>query len=269
MIGSPGSGQTVIDPYSGLPYVDTDPGMGDGRIDDCLGLIVFPRGILEPDAQRRDGLPDLYARNPAWGQVMMVGNVNTADYSAVLLELTRRYSHGWGLQSSYTWSRAVGDAEAFDQLLGDEPALLFEERSYLSYDQRHVVKMVAGVRAPHDWQVGGTVRWESGLPYSEVVGVESYYGDNPEHEFDFPLPQLRYRYVDGKRNTHRNPGYWTLDARVARDFHLGKKANLGLTFEGFNLLNDDTLRVLEVSDGAFHGVRRFGRRWQIGLRASF
>jgi hypothetical protein len=66
MIGSPGSGQTVIDPYSGLPYVDTDPGMGDGRIDDCLGLIVFPRGILEPDAQRRDGLPDLYARNPAW-----------------------------------------------------------------------------------------------------------------------------------------------------------------------------------------------------------
>ncbi|HEX5044317.1 MAG TPA: carboxypeptidase regulatory-like domain-containing protein [Candidatus Polarisedimenticolaceae bacterium] len=269
LLGSPGSGQTLLDPYTGLPYVDTDPGLGDGVIDDCVGLIALPGGILEPEAIRRDGLPDLYALNPAWGQVMEVGNLNTADYSAVLLELTRRYSHGWGLQSSYTWSRAVGDAEAFDQLLGDEPTLLTEERSYLSYDQRHVVKVVAAVHAPHAWEVGGTVRWESGLPYSEIVAVESYYADNPEHGFDFPLPQLRYRYVNGKRNTHRNPGYWTLDARVARQFRLGKKANLGLTFEGFNLLNDDTLRIVEISQGTLRGVRRFGRRFQVGLRASF
>ena len=269
MIGSPGSGQTLIDPYTGLAYQDTESGLGDGIIDDCLGLLVQPLGVLGPEANRRDGLADLYALNPAWGQVMLVGNVNTADYSAALLELTRRYSHGWAFQGSYTWSRAVGDAEAFDQLLGDEPALLSEERSYLSYDQRHVVKMVAAVQAPRAWRLGGTVRWESGLPYSEFVAVQSFYGANPEHEIDSPLSQLRYRYVDGKRNVHRNPGYWTFDARVAREFALSKGQVFGLTFEGFNLLNDDTLRILEVNEGTVRGVRRFGRRWQIGLRLSF
>jgi len=163
----------------------------------------------------------------------------------------------------------VGDAEAFDQLLGDEPALVHEERSYLSYDQRHVLKLVAAVDTRREWRLGGTVRWESGLPYSEVVGVRSYYGATPEHSISYPLPQFRYRYVDGKRNVHRNPGYWTLDARVAREFALSKGRVFGLTFEGFNLLNDDTLRILAVSDGTVQGVRRFGRRFQIGLRASF
>ena len=269
MIPSPGSGQTLIDPYTGVAYVDADPGPGDGRLDDCVGLLTQPQSIFDPFAHRPDGLPDLYALNPAWGQVMVVGNVNTADYSAALVELTRRYSHGWGLQGSYTWSRAVGDAEAFDQVLGDEPALLQEERSYLSYDQRHVLKLVAAVDTRREWRLGGTVRWESGLPYSEVVGVRSYYGATPEHSISYPLPQFRYRYVDGKRNAHRNPGYWTFDARVAREFALSKGRVFGLTFEGFNLLNDDTLRILEVREGTVNGVRRFGRRWQIGLRASF
>ena len=195
--------------------------------------------------------------------------MNTADYSAGLVELTRRYARGWGMQGSYTWSRALGDAESFDQLLGDEPALLDEERSYLSYDQRHVVKVVASVDTRRQWRLGGTVRWESGLPYSEIVAVESFYGDTPEQQISYSLPQLRYRYVNGKRNAHRNPGYWTLDARLAREFALAGKGVLGLTFEGFNLLNDDTLRIVEVRDGTVHGVRRFGRRWQIGVRASF
>ena len=268
MIPSPGSGQTLADPYTGLLYVDTDPGAGDGRIDDCMGQIPYPRGILDPPAHRRDGLPDLYTLNPAWGQIMVVGNVNTTDYSAALVELTRRYSHGWGLQGSYTWSRALGDAEQFDQLLGDEPALLGEERSYLSYDQRHVLKVVAAVDTRHAWRLGGTVRWESGLPYSEIVTVKSFYGDSAE-QISYAIPQLRDRYVHGKRNAHRNPGYWTLDARLAREFNLSGKCVFGVTVEGFNLLNDDTLRIVEVRDATVHGVRRFGRRWQIGLRASF
>ena len=39
--------------------------------------------------------------------------------------------------------------------------------------------------------------------------------------------------------------------------------------EVFNALNDDTLRILRVIDGHAEGVRRFGRRFQIGLRTSF
>jgi hypothetical protein len=83
------------------------------------------------------------------------------------------------------------------------------------------------------------------------------------------LPQLRYRYVDGKRNAHRNPGFWTLDARLAREFSFSGQRVFGLTLEVFNLLNDDTLRVLEVNAGKLVAVRRFGRRMQIGVRFAF
>jgi hypothetical protein len=269
MVGSPGSGQTLLDPYSGRSYQDSDPGIGDGRQDDCTGEIVRPGGLLTPLARRPDGLPDLYALNPVWGQVMVVGNHNTADYSAALLEVVRRFAHGWGLQVSYTWSRAIGDAEAFDQLLGDEPDVVNEERSYLGYDQRHVVKVVGARDTKWGWRLGTAVRFESGLPYSVIEPVRSSYGLPPEYGLSYPLTQIRYRYPTGKRNDRRNPGFWNFDLRVSRELALRGSRTFGLTVEVFNLLNDDTLRVDRLEEGTVIGVRRFGRRFQLGLRSSF
>jgi outer membrane receptor protein involved in Fe transport len=54
---SPGEGQILFDPLTGEQYRDTDPGDGDGRIDDCIGDFIFnpwvtrespPRGSLRP-----------------------------------------------------------------------------------------------------------------------------------------------------------------------------------------------------------------------------
>jgi len=49
----------------------------------------------------------------------------------------------------------------------------------------------------------------------------------------------------------------------------GFKRIFGLTLEGYNLLNDDTLRIQEIRAHQAAIVRRFGRRWLIGLRATF
>ena len=59
------------------------------------------------------------------------------------------------------------------------------------------------------------------------------------------------------------------DMRVAREFNLSHQRIFGLTFEVFNLLNDDTLRILEIRDSQLVAVRRFGRRMQIGVRFAF
>ncbi len=268
--GSPGSGQTLIDGYTGQRYVDTDPGYGDGRIDDCLGQLVqtaaFP---VRRFAHRPDGLPDLYPLNPVWAQVMLVTNANSADYSAAVLQLTRRFSRGWEMQGNYTWSRALGEAEQFDQLVGDDAARLGEERGFLGYDQRHVVKVAASLEAPRHWRLGTAVRWESGVPYSVLESVQSYYGSAPEYGIEFPQPLLRERYVSGKRNDQRNPAYWTFDVRAAREFPLDKGRTFGLTLEGFNLLNDDTLQIVNMRNNVATTVRRFGRRLQVGLRYAF
>jgi len=270
LAGSPGSGQILIDPYTGEHYRDIDPGFGDGRMDDCLGQVVRVPGHFPPRfANRPDGLPDLYPLNPVWSQVMLVTNANSADYSAAVLQLTRRYSRGFELQGNYTWSRALGEAEEFNQLVGDDAARLGEERGFLSYDQRHVVKIAASLDAPHNWRLGTAVRWESGLPYSVVESVRSFYGSAPEYAFEFPQPLLRETYPSGKRNDQRNPSYWTLDLRAAREFPLAKGRTFSLTLEGFNVLNDDTLQIVEIRDRVATVVRRFGRRLQVGLRYAF
>ncbi|HET9301070.1 MAG TPA: TonB-dependent receptor [Candidatus Polarisedimenticolaceae bacterium] len=269
LVPSEGEGQQLVDPVTGAYYTDTDPGPGDGRLDDCTGNLHQPGGIFSPFVLSPDGLPDLYSYNPMWGQIMLVTNANTADYSAVVLELIRRHAQGWEMNGSYTWSRAIGDAEAYDQLLGDDPSALQEERTYLSYDQRHVVKLTGAVDLRSAWRMGGTLRFESGLPYSEVETVDSYVGHIPTYELAPAGSQLRYRYVNGKRNDQRNRGFWNLDFRLARDFPLRGGATAGISMEVFNAFNDDTLRILQVTDGRAEGVRRFGRRFQVGLRTSF
>jgi hypothetical protein len=113
------------------------------------------------------------------------------------------------------------------------------------------------------------VRWESGLPYSVLESVNAYYGSAPEYGIEFPQPLFRERYPSGKRNDQRNPSYWTLDLRAAREFPLDRGRTFGLTLEGFNLLNDDTLQIVEIRNAVAATVRRFGRRLQIGLRYAF
>ena len=75
-----------------------------------------------------DGLPDLYVLNPGWGELLLVGNFNSSDYEAYVIELVRRQYRSWQMNASYTWSKAVGDAEDFNQILGNERTLFEEAR---------------------------------------------------------------------------------------------------------------------------------------------
>ena len=40
VLPSPGTGAVYTDPFTGEIYVDDDPGLGDGRLDDCGGVIT-------------------------------------------------------------------------------------------------------------------------------------------------------------------------------------------------------------------------------------
>ena len=69
-------------------------------------------------------LEELYLLNPGWREVLLLSNINRADYEAAIFEVVRRQFRGWELQGSYTWSRAKGDAEDYDLLLGNEQSLM-------------------------------------------------------------------------------------------------------------------------------------------------
>ncbi len=225
------------------------------------------------------GLPDLYALNPAWGRILLVGNSNSAEYGAYVLELTRRHFQNWQLQGSYAYSRAIGDAEDFLGPLGDDRSRLEDERGYLSYDVRHFLKLNWTARVP--WlgglRLGTAISWQSGLPYSVLehrryrfIGLPIYGG------LGAPDPVTRTIYVTGQRNDQRNPAYWNVDVRVAKEIELQRGRSLQLTAEVFNLLNDDALviwnpflRYGQIIGGRMDATRRFGRQFQVGFRLAF
>jgi hypothetical protein len=266
---SPGSGQMIMDPYTWEEYEDTDPGSGDGRIDDCVGFIEPSHVWLGPPWEFPDGLPDLYVLSPAWDELMLVGNFNSTDYEAFVLELVRRQYRNWQMAASYTWSKAVGDAEDFNQELGNERNLAEDEHGFLAYDQRHVVKVSAMTLAPWGLRIGGTLRWQSGLPYSVLVSRRTIFNVPLDYGMGDRSARTRLRYPTGQRNDQRNPSYWNLDLRLAKEISISNRLQLQLTGEVFNVLDDHTLRLDSDINGVSVGTRRYGRRFQLGVRLAF
>ena len=276
---SPGQGEQMFDPYTNTFYADTDPGAGDGRIDDCNGkieVVDLPPGE-DPGAptskvtNEPDGVADAYLLNPSFGSIYLVGNYNTTDFVAYILELTRRQYKGWQMEASYTYSRAVGDAEDYNTLAGDDLSNRDYERGYLSYDRRHAIKVNATTITPWGFRVGTAVNWLSGLPYSQLqtrLAVDSLPPAYATLEEQI-TPRVRFVYPTRQRNDMRNRSYWNVDVNAAKEFNLKGGMNLQLRAEIFNLLNSDYLYIVGNFDGNNAWFRDFGRSFQISGRLAF
>jgi hypothetical protein len=277
--------ELVLNPLTGAPYDQV------GVQFEIPGRPAFPGGpIVTPPIEIAlpDGRPDLYIQNPFFNQILRVENSNTATYSAVELELRRRLARRWQMQASYVYSRAQGNAEDFQSKVGNDPSVTESEYGYLSFDQRHVVKVNAAVFLPADFQLGIATSWSSGLPYSVIsrffssdnvgytqfrtlFGTTTVEGGAPQFN---PLP----------RNSERNAAVLDLNMSVRKSFVLGRSIG-AVSLEVANLLNSDDLHIVSyepvtassydlgggvpVTPLQLDATRRFGRRFQIGLQFSF
>ena len=167
------------------------------------------------------------------------------------------------MTASYVWSEAKGQAEGFQQALGNDPGTVDDEEGFLSFDQTHVLKFNAVTFLPGDQSVGTTVQWSSGLPYSLVLQRLS--GDN------FGSQSFRTTFPTGQRNDQRNEGRWNIDIFYRKNFTFGKyHSSLGVTVQ--DLLNSDDLRIFTSDEGLFLGLnaqRDFGRRWELAWEFHF
>ena len=286
LTGSPGTG-TVIDPYTNQPYQDTDPGIGDGRLDDCSGDSVFAEtgdpgdpgeddNDNTPQLARADGVADLYVLNPGWGPIYQIGNYNSAEYDGIILEFVRRQYKNWQMEASYTWSRATGDGEDYSLILGDDRSTLQDEKGYQSYDIRHAVKLNATTIIPGGIRLGGSVQWQTGLPYSILFRRTSEASALPYYLILNDFRSTRTMYPTHTRNDQRNQSAWNVDAKLVKELNLPKGMNLQLTAEIFNVLGENTYIVYNQNtksgqqiNGTNEAGRRFGRQYQVGMRLAF
>jgi hypothetical protein len=130
---------------------------------------------------------------PTFGRIQLVDNSANGDYNSLALKVTKRFSQGFTLLSSYTWSKSMDDSSGI-RVQGQDT--LFPQNSYCrtcewglsSFDSRHRFVTSALYDLPigkgrhlavnnrfvnaieGGWQVGGIWTVQSGFPITPTVG---------------------------------------------------------------------------------------------------
>ncbi|MDQ2899354.1 MAG: TonB-dependent receptor, partial [Acidobacteriota bacterium] len=173
-----------------------------------------------------DGSPTFVPINPA----LFLNNVfeprGSSFYTAMILQVARRFSPRLTLDAHYTLSRVTDDATQ----LGDLPNNsldLRQDRGLASFQQKHrfvasaVIVPVSGVnRIFGGFLIAPIVVAASGLPFNVETGLQD--GQRP---------------FGVGRNTGSGPSYVSFDMRVSRTFRLTERLQLEAIAEGFNILN--------------------------------
>jgi len=138
---------------------------------------------------------------------------------------------------SYTRSLSQGDLNTFDGYLGNFPNPLVRPDVYArlpgDVPNRFLLWGNMTVRRAR-LQILPLAEYRSGFPYSSVNTLQDYVG----------VP-----------NSGRFPGYFSLDARIAKDFKVNPKYSVRLSLTGMNLSNHfNALAVHANVDDPQYGV---------------
>jgi hypothetical protein len=119
----------------------------------------------------------------------------------------------------------------------DNPANLKLEYGYSNLDIRNNFATYALGRLPMGLQLSGTFAASSGQPIDPTAGSDVN-GDGSNSDRAFKAPGVPFA-----RNSFRNYGFKSVNMRLLKDFKVGEKARLQLSFEAFNLFNFDNVII--------------------------
>jgi hypothetical protein len=122
-----------------------------------------------------------------YSSIGLITSDTNSSYNGLQLSVDKRYSHGVTLQLAYTYSKSIDERSGFsvDGASGANPFNYRKgDRGLSTFDQRHILA-VNGVwdmpflthhglltTAFGGWQLAGTTRVGSGLPFNPVSGSD-------------------------------------------------------------------------------------------------
>jgi len=185
-----------------------------------------------PDATHPFG----YFVNPSIYQSNVYESESNSFYGGLLLEASKRLSHGVLIDANYTWSHATDETTDYNSDF--EPNNQFCrrcDRASSSFDERHKVVVYGVLQSGSsrsalmkNWTLSPIFQYHSGQPFNLLVGGVDV--NNDRHNTTDRPPYAG-------RNTGLGPGFATFDARLQRGFALTEKTRLDLMIEAFNLFN--------------------------------
>jgi hypothetical protein len=145
---------------------------------------------------RNGGLPENFiVLNPQFQTVTLNSNPANSTYHAMTLQLTKRLSYGLTNQTSYTWSRSLGqtgDTGAGDGATYRDPTNRALDKGLLSFSRTHSIRSNGAWELPFGpnraflnnapslvnrlierWQLGGIFSWTSGAPLDVTASTAS------------------------------------------------------------------------------------------------
>ena len=208
--------------------------------------------------------------DPSYGRIWLADSGADSIYHAGFVQLSKRFSSSFQVQTSYTWSHAIDDApDATAVVFGTDDAKLVQNNLLPNLDRgnanadirsrfvfsgvwslNYVPKSAnALLRAiANGWEISTLANVQSGRPYTSSVG------QSPDINND---QNLRDDRTPGQgRNALRGPNFMTDDVRVSRYFSLGsERIRLQLIGEAFNVTNRANFISLRTTQYNFNGTQ--------------
>jgi hypothetical protein len=226
------------------------------------------------------------------------------NYHALQAKLDKRFSAGFSLLASYTWSKTINNSQGL--LLNGRL-----NRGLADWDRAHVVSIGHTWLLPFGtgqgltrqvfggWEWTGITQFQSGFPFSPAMtnnaslnadaslrpdiipGADPYAvpgGQNRDVWFNIAAyqgPPL-YTFGNAGRNSLRGPGFINADWALHKRFAVGEEKDLTLRWEVYNVLNRTNLAnpngAIDAGPGNAGRITSIFspmRQMQLGLRFDF
>jgi hypothetical protein len=204
-----------------------------------MGTFPFYRGV-RPDANI--------------GRAIEVRSTAESQYHGLVLQAQKRWSNGLLFNAHYTLSKATDNGQNSTTFISGfmnvfDPSNLALEEGYSNLDRRH--RFVTSFHYAPTWlwgfQVAAIGTFESGLPVTATIsgGVVGATGGTDTFTTNGTGGSNRVPFVE--RNSDRQTGRQTIDARLSKAFRVGGNRQLVLLAEAFNVLNSTNYTVFSAT----------------------
>lgn len=246
---------------------------------------------------------------PSYASIVSYANEINSTYHSLQFTLNKRFSKGFTILGSYTWSRSIdGSSLEVDNFNGQDPRNLRADKGLSDFDIRHRMvtsflwEMPGPKSGPARWMLGG---WQSngiftaqaGSPFNVVSGQDRALSGGGTQRPDlignpfldtsrsrqelinryfnaaaYALPALG-TYGNSGRNTLVGPGMWNLDFALFKSFHFRERIALQYRWEMFNSFNHANLgnprNNISAAGAGSINSTSDARVMQMGLRLRF